>query len=142
MAFTGNCLCDGIGFVIDGQLAPIQICHCSQCRKAQGSAFAANMPVPAPSFRIVRGEDLLKSYESSPGKERLFCSRCGSPVISRRRSAPGVVRIRAGLINEPLPVRPELHAHIESKANWWRIADELPQYAGSPANPDAHSSRS
>ena len=135
MAFTGECLCGGIAFVIDGDLAPIQICHCSQCRKAQGGPFATNIPVPPKTFRLVRGGDLLKSYESSPGKERLFCGRCGSPVISRRRSLPEVVRVRAGLINEPLPVRPEWHAHTASKANWWTIRDELPQYATAHVEP-------
>jgi hypothetical protein len=58
-------------------------------------------------------------------------------VLSRRQSLPGVVRVRAGLINESLPVRPAWHAHTESKCNWWPIEDRLPQYKGAYAPPSS-----
>jgi hypothetical protein len=126
---TGSCLCRGIAFEVDGPLAAIQICHCSQCRKAQGTAFASNIPVESGAFRLLRGEELLMAYESSPGKERLFCRRCGSPVFSRRRDKPGVLRIRAGLFDAAIPTRAGFHAHTASGANWWPPPDDLPTYA-------------
>ena len=135
--YTGACLCGGVAFEIESDLEPIQICHCVQCRKAQGGPFAANIPVAASAFRLLAGEQLLKSYESSPGKQRLFCGQCGSPVYSRRASVPGVVRIRAGLINEPLPVQPAWHAYVGSKSNWWHIDDGLPQYQEGHVPPSA-----
>lgn len=103
--YTGNCLCGGVQFKIQGPLAPIQICHCSQCRKAQGAPIATNTPVSIAAFELTNGQDLLSEFESSPGKVRVFCSRCGSPVFSRKDTTPGILRIRAGLINEPLEVR-------------------------------------
>ena len=130
MAYTGSCLCGRIAFEIEGELAPIQLCHCRQCRKAQGGAFAAVIPVATSAFRFVRGAGSLKPYESSPGKQRCFCAECGSPVFSRRQSLPGVLRVRAGLIDGPLPVRPAWHAHTGSKCDWWPIDDGLLQYAG------------
>lgn len=128
MTYTGCCLCGGVAFRIECELGPIQVCHCEQCRKAQGGPFAANIPIPSAAFRLLSGEHLLKSYESSPGKQRLFCNHCGSPVYSQRSAAPSVVRVRAGLINEPLDVQPAWHAHVGTKCNWWRINDGLPQY--------------
>ncbi|MDP2822502.1 MAG: hypothetical protein Q8O52_07460 [Sulfuritalea sp.] len=44
----GSCLCGGIRYQYDGEIEEISICHCSQCRKAQGSAFAAASPVETP----------------------------------------------------------------------------------------------
>jgi hypothetical protein len=133
---TGGCLCGGIRFEIEGGLAPIQICHCRQCRKAQGTAFAANIPVPLSHFRLIKGRDLLREYESSPGKYRVFCSHCGSPVFSRRDSLPQVVRIRAGLLDGDIPTRPATHAWVESNANWWEIQDALPRFdKGMPVPP-------
>lgn len=126
--FSGNCLCGGIRFEIDSALEAIQVCHCVDCRKAQGGPFATNIPVASSAFRFVAGENLLKSYESSPGKYRCFCSQCGSPIYSRKESLPGTLRIRAGLINEALPVEPEFHAFVGSKCNWWAINDDLPQF--------------
>jgi len=127
--YTGSCLCEGVKFRIRSELAPVQVCHCGQCRKAQGGPFATNMPVAVSALEFTAGKPLLKAYESSPGKSRFFCSNCGSPVYSARTALPGVVRIRAGLINEPLRVRPESHAYVQSKCNWWSIQDGLPQYA-------------
>lgn len=127
---TGSCLCGAVRFEIDGPLAAIQLCHCSQCRRASGSAFAANMPVDAADFRVVRGEATLKAYESSPGKERVFCGGCGSPVISRLTADPTKVRVRAGLLDAPVAARPVFHFLTDSKADWWTIEGDLPQYTG------------
>jgi hypothetical protein len=122
----GSCLCGAIRFEVAGELAPIQLCHCSQCRRAQGSAFAANLPVRAEDFRLLAGQP--KSYASSPGKQRLFCGDCGSPIISRTASVPGMVRVRAGLLAEPVETKAVFHFHVASKASWLPIADDLPQY--------------
>jgi hypothetical protein len=124
----GSCLCGRVRFEIDGELAGIQLCHCSQCRCVQGSAFAANLPVRTEDFRIVAGEP--KAYESSPGKERLFCGDCGSPVISRTATDPGMVRVRAGLLAEPAETKAVFHFHVASKASWLPISDDLPQCPG------------
>ena len=133
---TGSCLCGGVAFRIDGALAPIQACHCTQCRKAQGGPFATNIPVAAAAFHLLQGEALLASYESSPGKVRVFCSRCGSPVYSRRAALPDVLRVRAGLLDGALAARPAWHAHTASACGWWPIDDDLPRYPnGAPPAP-------
>jgi hypothetical protein len=129
-AHTGGCLCGAIRYEVDGGLEPIQICHCEDCRKAQGSAFAANAPVDADRFRLTAGEAQLKSYESSPAKERLFCSACGSPLFSRLASRPDKVRIRVGTLDRSSAIKLGFHFFTASKAHWWPILDDLPQYAG------------
>lgn len=141
MAYDGACLCGGIRFRVLAALAPIQLCYCSQCRRAQGGPFAAVIPVPAEALQWLAGEHLLQAYASSNGKERVFCQRCGSPVFSRREALPGVLRMRAGLFEGPLPVAPSWHAYTASACNWWPIPqDGLPRFAqgqeGTPADPD------
>lgn len=126
--YTGQCLCGGVRFTIDGELEAVQICHCQQCRRAQGTPFASNVPVSTAKLSL-EGTALLSAYESSPGKLRVFCSRCGSPVYSRRTDLPEVVRIRAGLINEPLANGPVGHFYVASKCNWWPVDDDLPRFA-------------
>jgi hypothetical protein len=132
----GRCLCGGIEFQIEGELAPIQICYCKQCQRAQGAPLATNIPVAANVFKLIKGEELLRSFESSPGKQRSFCSRCGSPVYSRRDSLPDTVRVRAGLLEGPLAARLLAHFHVASKPEWWSINDRLPQFdAGDTQKP-------
>ena len=124
---TGRCLCDGVRFRIAGEIGSPSFCHCSQCRRASGSAFATNAGVPTAQFQLTAGGDLLREYESSPGQFRAFCSRCGSPIYSRRRDHPEFRRIRLGSLDEDPGVRPLLHVWVGSKAPWFAISDALPQ---------------
>lgn len=115
----GSCLCGGIRFTVSGALPPIQVCHCGQCRRAQGGPFATNVPIQASQLHWLSGEDLVQVYDSSEDKQRCFCRRCGSPLFSRRASLPGVLRLRAGLLEADFGSRVGLHMHWASRAPWW-----------------------
>jgi len=121
-------MCGGIRYRINAPLQPIQICHCSTCRKAQGTPLVTNTPVHEVDFELLDGAELLKAFESSPGKQRVFCSACGSPIYSKNVQVPGVLRIRAGLLDEPVIATLAAHFHVASKCSWWPINDELPKF--------------
>lgn len=125
----GSCLCGGIRYQYDGRIDEISICHCAQCRKAQGSAFAAVSPVDSAHFRLVAGAELLKEYRSSPDKARVFCSRCGSPIYSALDHLPEVRRLRLGTVDTAFNCDNAFHIYTESKASWWDCDDGLPRYA-------------
>ncbi len=124
----GGCLCAGVRFRISGKLGPAGYCHCKQCQRASGSAFAANAPVRTTYFELVAGGDLVSEYESSPGKFRAFCRRCGSPVYSRRVTEPDIRRVRLGTLDGDPGRRPLGHVWVSAKAPWFTITDALPQY--------------
>jgi hypothetical protein len=84
--YTGGCLCGSVRFEIKSPIRNIVYCHCSQCRKAQGSAFATNGVVSTADFDIVSGADSLTGYESTPGQTKYFCKICGSPILSKTES--------------------------------------------------------
>lgn len=127
---AGGCLCGAVRYeVAAGALGTIVLCHCGQCRKAQGGAFAVNAPVRAADFRLLAGATALTAYASSPGKWRCFCGTCGSPIHSRRDDRPGVLRLRIGTLDAEPAGRPAAHIHVASKAAWWDILDTLPQHA-------------
>lgn len=126
--YKGGCLCGAVRFEIHGEIRDIVYCHCSQCRKAQGSAFATNANVDSSAFRIVAGEDKLTAYESTPGQFKYFCQVCGSPILSRRPADPAQVRVRLGTIESDIRERPQAHIFTSSKANWETICGDLPQY--------------
>ena len=130
--YKGGCLCGGISYEITDEITNIVCCHCSECRKAQGSAFATNGVVKEASFKIISGENLLTSYEPSPGYAKLFCSKCGSPIISKSNKNPGVVRVRIGTIESDIRERPKAHIFVGSKANWEVVCGELPQFESLP----------
>ncbi len=125
----GGCLCGAVRYAVSGPLGSIVMCHCGQCRKAQGGAFAVNAAVRQTEFRLLAGAESLQAYASSPGKWRSFCSKCGSPIHSRRDADPQTLRLRLGTLDSPIDARPAAHIHVASKAPWWEITDALPQYA-------------
>lgn len=124
----GSCLCGGIRYEYDGTIDEISICHCSMCRKAQGSAFVAVSPIDATRFRIVRGAELVREYRAVPEKARAFCATCGSPIYSARDDLPAIKRLRLGTLETPIEARNAYHIHVDSKASWETIADDLPRY--------------
>jgi len=124
----GSCLCGGIQYEIDADLGPVTNCHCGQCRKASGAAFASNASVPTAAFRFVSGAELLKEWESSPGKQRCFCGRCGSPILKRNDDHPETVRLRLGTLDNDPHIKPSRNIYIGSKAPWFEITDSLPRF--------------
>jgi len=129
---SGTCLCGGIAYEIDGPLMQPLYCHCSMCRKAQGSAFRARAGVKTADFRFVRGAELVTYYESSPGERRGFCRVCGSPIHTRFDRRPEVQGLPLGLLDQDPGVRPEFHVFVGNKAPWHDITDELPQFRALP----------
>lgn len=126
--YQGSCLCGKIKFTLSDEISDIIYCHCSQCRKAQGSAFATNANVKEKSFNFVSGENNLTAFKYSNEQTKYFCKTCGSPVMSKNSGSPDTVRIRLGTIESDITERPEAHIFVSSKANWENISDNLPQY--------------
>ena len=124
---TGSCLCGGVRYEIDGTLGAVTNCHCSLCRKMSGSAFASGTTIAAASFRFIAGQELLKEWRSSPGNHRVFCGRCGSPILKRKDKNPEHIRFRPGTLDSDPGVRVSKHLHVSSKAPWVEIKDDLPQ---------------
>jgi hypothetical protein len=133
----GGCLCRGIRFEISGEIGPIGHCHDSICRKAHSAAFASHAAIPTDRFRWTRGENLIKRYESSPGGFRWFCGVCGSHLTGIMSDRPGaVIVVSIGSLDDDPQSRPVAHENVGSKAPWFEIADDLPQFEGGfPKNP-------
>jgi hypothetical protein len=126
--FEGSCLCGGIRYRLSAEPGDFGYCHCASCRKAGGSGHSANAPIARADFHVAQGGELLREYESSPGKVRAFCSRCGSPIYAYQRAAPDVLRLRLGSLDTPFQRRPLAHTWVSDKAPWEPIDDDLPQF--------------
>lgn len=124
----GSCLCGGITYEYDGELTEVAVCHCNQCKRAQGTPFATNAPIAFNKFKVLSGEQLLKSFYSSSNKRRVFCSNCGSPIFSQRSDMPDTIRLRVGTITEGKIPEPAYQAYCESKSEWFVLDDNKPTY--------------
>jgi hypothetical protein len=129
----GSCLCGGVRYEAEGPLRAIARCHCVQCRKASGAEFATNATVPLATFRVTQGNELLSEFESSPGRFRVFCGRCGSALFKRDTARPSEVRLRLGCLDTELEgLQPIGHIFVRSKPKWSPICDGLPEFETAP----------
>lgn len=124
----GSCLCGQVAFEAGELSGPIGHCHCRTCRKAHASAFSTTARVMRDQFRWIRGEALLSSFESSPGKRRHFCSRCGSQLIAEREGQPAVI-LRMGAVDSGPESGPSGHIWVSDALPWLRYGPELPHFA-------------
>lgn len=128
----GSCLCGNVRYEIHGSPQAMYYCHCSMCRKATGSAFATNMLVSENDFVFKSGHAAIKAFQSSPSEHRYFCPDCGSPIYSRAEARKGLISVRCGTLDDDPSTRPAEHIFTASKAPWFEICDQLPQYPDEP----------
>jgi hypothetical protein len=126
---TGSCLCGAVAYEADAPVQGIAHCHCRTCRKTHATAFSSVTAVPRERFRWTRGEDLLSAYESSPGKFRRFCSRCGSHIMAERVAQP-VVMLRLGCLDSSIGERPQFHIWRSDGASWYDPKTSWPEKPG------------
>ena len=135
-AIRGQCLCGEIRYEVDGAIGPMGHCHCATCRKAHAAAFSTTARVARKNFMWTGGEELLRAFESSPGKKRFFCPNCGSHLIAAWDHEDEVILRVGSLIDDP-GSKPVIHIWTEQKAAWFDLAADLPALArGIPRRTD------
>ena len=132
----GRCLCQKVGYAIQGHLGLFQYCHCSRCRKFTGSAFAANLLVSPADFRWLSGEEWAGRYELEDAKHfaTAFCRHCGSALPWLGKSGQAVV-VPAGSLEEDPAIRPLQNVFWSSRAAWYVEPNTLPTYEELPPKP-------
>ena len=128
----GGCLCGSVSFEIDGELTSIQYCHAVRCRKATGSAFAAELAARADTFRWVRGAELVTVYEAPllrepPPYRHAFCRRCGSPLPVPLEGTE-FLALHAGVLDGEPGTQAFRHIFVAQNPSWHTIADEMPRF--------------
>lgn len=127
----GSCACGRVRYEIRGELlGPVTYCHCWRCRKHSGSSFGTTAGVNASDLCVLAGEELLSSWESSPGVHRFFAGCCGSPIYKRHDGAPAFLGLRLGTLDSDPLKEAELHFMVGSKVPWVELGASLPQEPG------------
>ena len=125
---TGRCECGRIRYEAGGDIEDFSHCHCSQCRRLHGAAFATFAAVSRDEFRYVSGESVLKVYASSEFNDRVFCAECGSNILVDARQDPDLHYICMGTVYGDPACPVGYHAYAGSKAAWYEITDGLEQF--------------
>jgi len=122
----GRCECGTVRYTVADAFLYAANCHCSQCRAATGSAFKAFAGIERDKLELTEGQDSLLIF----GEEDLNntrCGACGSLLFSVVREGAYVHVALGSLVDAP-GVRPTEHIFVGSKAPWFEITDDLPQF--------------
>ena len=125
----GSCLCGGVSFEVALPFRRANYCHCSRCRKHSGTAALAQARVPREQFRLLAGEELIRTFRPDEGKAKAFCAACGSSLFGGDWPAGPEVSVRLGALHDDPEIRPQYHAFVGSRAPWDELPDDgLPRY--------------
>lgn len=127
----GSCLCGRIAFEIHGAIVNARYCHCANCRKFSGAAYAPWGVVRADELKVTTPQSSVTRYDSGGGL-RVFCGSCGSPVWYEPVSMPQLRGVPLGAFDERDIPAPEMHVWTQSKVPWATINDDLPQHETHP----------
>ncbi|MBT2372181.1 GFA family protein [Pseudomonas fluorescens] len=119
--FQGSCLCGAVRYEILSRPKALTHCHCNQCRKSHGAAFASYGSVLRSDLNLVQGAESIKSYPSSESVLRQFCVECGSSLFWSRSQGEFAqwVSIAMGTLDSTFTADKQIHTKVEFKATWY-----------------------
>lgn len=123
---TGGCYCRAVRYEIHSSTFDSTLCHCATCQKVSAAPAVAWFSVSKDGLRWVQGTP--KTFESSPGILRAFCSDCGTPLTYRNAESSDWVDVSTCSLDEPGEVPPVSHAWSRYRLTWDRTVDGLPEY--------------
>jgi hypothetical protein len=127
----GGCLCGAVRYSVSGPSIWRAVCYCESCTKACGGIGVAWAGFARENFRLLKGS--LALFESTPGVQRGFCSRCGTSLTYRRDpaklpDATDDTYITTRTLDVPDAYPPEEHVFYGERMTWLNVADELPHH--------------
>jgi hypothetical protein len=130
---TGGCLCGKVRYSADVKPLFTGVCHCRDCQKESGGAFAVGVGVRQ-SALTVQGQ--VKTYadrgESGKAMYRRFCPDCGSTLMNEAEAMPGVIMIQAGTLDDASWVKPAAQIYCDSAQPWVQLAGDMARFPKMP----------
>lgn len=130
MERRGRCLCGTVRFIAKGEPRWVAHCHCESCRRATSAAIVTYAGFLLDNVTWSGGRT---TFASSPGVQRSFCPRCGSPLSFSGERWPGEIHLFVASFAEPGTLLPKLHVHAREQLPWLQLADGLPRFATVPS---------
>ena len=125
-SLAGTCFCGTVHYAVADEFLYAMNCHCSNCRPTTGSAFKPFAGIERGKLRVAKGADALMIFGEENANDT-HCKRCGSLLYSVVRDGAFVHVALGTLVDDP-GIRPSKHIFVGSKAPWFTITDDLPQY--------------
>jgi hypothetical protein len=117
----GGCLCGHIRFRLDGAPIVTHACHCTQCQRITGSAFAVNLMIEADQLTVETGEPVRTEHGQAA------CPHCGTRLWAYHRMfGEKAVFVKAGVL--AAGPAPDVHCFTSTKQPWLSLPADAPAY--------------
>ena len=125
----GGCSCGVVRYRLRSEPMFVHCCHCLNCQRQTGSAFVINLLIEADRVEVVAGEPRAVDVPRDDGtSQRIFrCPTCQVAVFSEY-TRPEVLFVRAGTLDDPAQVSPDVHIYTRSKLDWVAIPEAVPAF--------------
>lgn len=126
-------MCGEIRYKVSGPALRVVNCHCDDCRKVTGAAFATNIAVRKEDLTITKGTPKTFSHFSDSGNEKIkdFCPTCGSQLFSSNVSSPTTM-VKIGGIDDPSFAKPEVNIYCTRALPFTHISEDLANFDEMP----------
>ena len=114
---TGQCLCGAVTYEVEIPEKSIYegLCHCRDCQRYTGTAFASSMMVSKAGMNLTGDLNFYgKETEKGSVMERGFCPECGSNVLCRSDAWPDLYVLAAGSLDDPSVYKPKINIFTRS----------------------------
>ena len=109
------------------------VCHCRDCQKFTGSAFAVLVRLTREALTI---EGTLKTFTSIGGSGnpilRHFCPECGSSIAEEPGTRRGIIILNVGAFDDPTVAKPGREIFRRDALPWIEVHGEIPRFAKRP----------
>jgi hypothetical protein len=126
----GGCACGAVRYRMTGAPIFVHCCHCRSCQRETGSAFALNVLIEADRVALLEGEvELVNTPSESGAGQKIFrCPHCRVALWSNYAMPVGdkIRFVRAGTLDDPDSIAPDIHIFTRSKVPWLVLADGVP----------------
>jgi hypothetical protein len=117
----GRCLCGSVTYRCDGEPMATLVCHCEDCQRQTGSSFSILVAVARAALQV-EGDTLAAHVtvgaDTGEERQRQFCSKCGSPIVTLLAEQPDVAVIKAGTLNDRSWLSPTMEIWCDSAQPW------------------------
>jgi hypothetical protein len=119
----GRCLCGSVRFVATGEPEGVAWCHCQSCRKHSGAPVSVFVVFRRDAYTVIEGK--ITRFNSSPGRLRGFCGRCGSTLTCEGESSPDIhFHIGAFSFKDAARFKPTQQFFPEERLPWFPLTED------------------
>ena len=128
-SLEGRCSCGAVRYRLASDPLFVHCCHCLNCQRQTGSAFVINLLIETERVELLAGEPQPVDVPRDDGSmQRIFrCPHCQVAVYSEY-TRPEFRFVRAGTLDDPSAVRPDVHIFTRSKVPWVTLPESVPAF--------------